>query len=79
MTERLATFLAKYMEESVSKDSAWLFPSALTKDGKPKSKSGYTEALQKPFRIAAEAAVLDPAQRLCATPSGTRPSATWCS
>lgn len=62
MTERLATFLAQYMVESVSKKTEWLFPSAETKEGESRSKSGHTVALQKPFRLAAAAAGLDPAQ-----------------
>jgi integrase len=62
MTERLATFLGKYMEESVSKATEWLFPCAVTKEGRPLSKSGHIVALQKPFRMAATAAGLDPAQ-----------------
>jgi integrase len=62
MTERLATFLAQYIEESVSKKTEWLFPCVLTKKGEPLSKSGHTVALQKPFRLAAAAAGLDPAQ-----------------
>ena len=62
MTERLATFLAQYMAESVSKTTEWLFPCAVTKKGRALSKSGHTVALQKPFRMAAAAAGLDPAQ-----------------
>lgn len=55
MTERLAVFLEKYLRESVPAASLWLFPSAT-------SKTGHTVALEKPFRAAAEAAGLDPAQ-----------------
>jgi integrase len=62
MTESLAVFLEKYIEQSVTKESKWLFPSALKKDGKPMSKTGHTVAIQKPFREAAIAAGLDPKQ-----------------
>lgn len=55
MTERLTTFLEKYLKESVPAKSPWLFPSS-------KAKDGHTVALEKPFRAAAVAAELDPAQ-----------------
>jgi integrase len=63
MTASAAQFLAKYIAESVPKESVWLFPCAVNeKTGKPLSKSGHTVALEKPFRKAAIAAGLDPAQ-----------------
>ncbi|RCW65166.1 tyrosine-type recombinase/integrase [Pseudorhodoferax soli] len=55
ITDRLAGFLEQYMRDSVPAKSPWLFPSDL-------SKSGHTVALEKPFRTAATAAGLDPAQ-----------------
>jgi integrase len=55
ITERLATFLEKYMSESVKSTDAWLFPS-------DRSKSGHTIAIEKPYRKAAIAAGLDPTQ-----------------
>jgi integrase len=55
ITERLAVFLETYLRESVPSASPWLFPSAM-------SESGHTVAIEKPFRAAAEAAGLDPAQ-----------------
>jgi integrase len=55
MTERLATFLETYMKESIASTDAWLFPST-------RSDSGHTIAIEKPFRKAAVAAGLDPAQ-----------------
>ncbi|MCY1236941.1 Tyrosine recombinase XerC [compost metagenome] len=55
MTERLATFMEKYMSESVKSTDRWLFPS-------DRSKSGHTIAIEKPYRKAAVAAGLDPTQ-----------------
>lgn len=55
MTDRLSAFLGRYTSESVSSKTEWLFPSTL-------SKSGHTVAIEKPFRLAAIAAGLDPAQ-----------------
>lgn len=62
MTDRLATFLRTYVAESVPAASEWLFPCGKTKEGKDLSKSGHTVALQKPFRLAAVVAGLDPMQ-----------------
>jgi integrase len=62
MTDRLAKFLETYVANSVPSASQWLFPCGTTKEGRPLSASGHTVALQKPFRLAAAAAGLDPAQ-----------------
>lgn len=62
MTDRLAVFLETYLRESVSKESEWVFPCTTKKDGKPAAKSGHTTSIQKPFKVAAIAAGLDPKQ-----------------
>ena len=56
ITEDVAVFLKRYLEESVPATSLWLFPSP------KKSASGHTMTVTKPFQAAAVVAGLDPKQ-----------------